>query len=119
MLYIQDNMGSKFGNSGFLSDQTNVSGEVKAKAKSKAIILSDSDTFSSCIVLDEGGSTMRLFEDVNKVGSIVLFILSIILFGGAISNTVISSIGGIILGTLSITSSVLFWIYSMKVERGC
>ncbi|SCN34192.1 Uncharacterized protein BCRIVMBC938_02031 [Bacillus wiedmannii] len=62
---------------------------------------------------------MRVLKDVNKLGSIVLFILSILLFAGTMSNTGVSTVGGTILGTLSIVSSILFWIYSLKVERGC
>ncbi|WP_258959489.1 hypothetical protein [Bacillus wiedmannii] len=126
MPYIQDTMGNKFESGDIFSSYSDVPNkiQVRVKAKPKANqdnILTDTkvSNFSPSVIPYKGGVTMRVLKDVNKLGSIVLFILSILLFAGTMSNTGVSTVGGTILGTLSIVSSILFWIYSLKVERGC
>lgn len=54
---------------------------------------------------------------INRVGSLSLCILSILLFIGAITNQYVSFVGGILLGAISLISSVIFYIYSIKLKR--
>lgn len=54
---------------------------------------------------------------INEVASFLLFSLSILLFMGVITNQYVSFIGGILLGTISFISSVIFYIYSIKLKN--
>lgn len=53
---------------------------------------------------------------INRVGSLLLCILSLLLFIGAITNQYVSFVGGILLGVITLISSVTFYIYSIKLK---
>ncbi len=54
---------------------------------------------------------------INRLGSLLLCILSLLLFIGAITNQYVSFVGGILLGIISLISSIIFYIYSFKLKK--
>lgn len=65
----------------------------------------------------KGGFSVRNLIALNKIGSILLLLISLIVSYGLINSTMFSTIGGIFLLIISITFAVLFWVYSIKLKE--
>lgn len=54
---------------------------------------------------------------INKIGSVLLLLISVFVFYGLFTNSMFSPVGGFLILIICLFFSVLFWIYSIKTKE--
>lgn len=83
------------------------------------LLKSDNIKYSYDIMKSKGGIPVLSIKNINKIGSLVLLLIALFAIYGLFTNTMVSTIGGILIATLCFGSSIVFWLYSATEESGC